>query len=249
MRVGRRSMLGLAGIALMLRALPVGARPPAEGFSRAAPGGAFPPPWREVSLPGITPNRHRIVDDDGTPVLDVVSRRSASTLVADFDTPVQAMRLAWRWRTDAWPQAARATAAEARDGDDFSLRLYLFFDYPLARLSLAERALLSVARTLRDQRLPAAALCYVADPRGLPGAVWPSPFTGRVRLMRLRADPTPGPWWTEDRDLHADFQRAFGAEHGPGMPGLAGVALAVDTDQAGGDVRSQFGDLRWLPGS
>lgn len=207
----------------------------------------MPPPWREEALPGIAPNRHRIVDDDGSPVLEVVSQGSASSLLVRFEAPWHATRLAWRWRTDGWPQAARNAAADARAGDDFSLRLYLFYDYPLARLSRTDRALLSMARAWRDPRLPAAVLCYVADPRGAEGAVWPSPYTGRVRLMRLRGDRMPGPWWSEDRDLQADFQRAFGEEHGPGMPALTGVALAVDTDQGGGEVRSRFADLRWQP--
>jgi hypothetical protein len=249
MKPGRRQALGLLASGLMPRAAPAHAQLPTALFSRAAPGGPLPAPWREATLPDITPNRHRIVDDHGVPVLELVSQRSASSVVAYFEAPLQATRLAWRWRTDAWPHAARASAADVREGDDFSLRLYLFYDYPLARLSLGDRALLSIARALRDPRLPAAALCYVADPRGRVAAVWSSPFTGRVRLMRLRADRSPGPWWAEDRDLHADFQRAFGEEHGPGMPGLIGVALAADTDQAGGEVHSRFADLRWGSGS
>jgi hypothetical protein len=61
--------------------------------------------------------------------------------------------------------------------------------------------------------------------------------------MVLRSGPRPGAWWSEERDLQDDFQRAFGAEHGPGMPPIAAVALAVDTDQAGGEVNGFFGDL------
>ena len=74
-----------------------------------------------------------------------------------------AQRLAWSWRTDAWPSGTGPLGEKA--GDDFSLRLYLFFDHPIERVPLADRLLLRLARSLHDPRLPAASLCYVADPR------------------------------------------------------------------------------------
>jgi hypothetical protein len=236
--------LAVAGLGAIPAGMP-GAQPPATTFAQATSGPGIPAPWQHESLPGVPANRYRIVDDDGVPMLEVLSQRSASSVFVRFEAPLRARELAWRWRTDAWPAAASSAAVGERAGDDFSLRLYLFFDYPLARLSMADRALLSIARSLRDPRLPAATLCYVADPRGPEGEVWPSPYTGRVRLMRLRADRSPGRWWGEDRDLHADFQRAFGGEHGPGLPAITGVALAADTDQGGGELRSRFADLRW----
>jgi hypothetical protein len=70
-----------------------------------------------------------------------------------------------------------------------------------------------------------------------------------VQVLVIRSAPAPGPWWTQERDIPADFRRAFGVEHGPGTPALTGVALAADTDQGGGALNAWFSDLRWtLPG-
>lgn len=218
---------------------------PPVGFAAQRPGAALPEGWREERVRGVAPNRHDLVEDDGRTVLRIASLGSASSLMWRFETPVRASRLAWRWRLDAWPRAAALATLGEKAGDDFGLRLYLLFDYPMNRVPIADRLLIRVARTLYDPALPAAALCYVADPRAAPGSVLPSPYTRRVRIMVLRSGAAPGPWWGEDRDLQADFQRAFGEEHGPGMPPIAAVALAVDTDQAGGEVNGFFGDLVW----
>ena len=85
---------------------------------------------------------------------------------------------------------------------------------------------LRMARALYDPTLPAATLCYVADPRVPAGTLMASPYTGRVQVMVIRSSAQPGAWWDEDRDLGADFQQAFGAEYGPGMPPLAAVVAS-----------------------
>ena len=220
---------------------------PTPGFADLAPGGALPAAWEVQTLRGIEPNRHRLVSGPGGTVLQIESRRSASSLVCRFDPPLRAERLAWSWRTDTWPAGTGALGEKA--GDDFSLRLYLFFDHPLERVPIADRLLLRLARGLHDPRLPAASLCYVADPRAPAETLLASPYTARVQVLVIRSAPAPGPWWTQERDIPADFRRAFGVEHGPGTPALTGVALAADTDQGGGALNAWFSDLRWtLPG-
>ena len=220
---------------------------PTPGFAELAPGGRLPAAWEEQPLRGIEPNRHRLVSGPGGTVLQIESRRSASSLVCRFDSPLRAQRLAWSWRTDAWPSGTGPLGEKA--GDDFSLRLYLFFDHPIERVPLADRLLLRLARSLHDPRLPAASLCYVADPRAPAETLLASPYTSRVQVLVVRSASAPGPWWMQERDIAADFRRAFGAEHGPGTPAITGVALAADTDQGGGSLNAWFSDLRWtLPG-
>lgn len=199
--------------------------------------------WQEQRVGSIPGNQFTVESDGGASVLRIDSHRSASSLVHRFERSQPLARLSWRWRTDAWPTGVGAHGE--KPGDDFSLRLYVMFDYPLPRVPLADRVLLRLARALYDPRLPAATLCYVADPRVPAGTVGPSPYTSRVQVMVLRSDARPGAWWSEERDLRDDFQRAFGTEHGPGLPPVAALALAADTDQGGGQVRSWFSDPRW----
>jgi len=246
----RRALLAAAAAGALAPVLGAPAEPRAAasltaGFSSLRAGSALPEGWREERLRGVAPNQHELVGIEGRAVLRIMSRRSASSLVWRFATPVRPARLTWRWRVDAWPAAAVRTAFGEKAGDDFGLRLYLLFDYPTSRVPIDERMLLAMARALYDPAVPAATLCYVADPRAPAGTIVPSAYSARVKLMVLRSDALPGPWWVEERDLLADFQHAFGAEHGPGMPPIAAVALAADTDQAGGELNAFFGDLEW----
>ncbi|MBP8310942.1 MAG: DUF3047 domain-containing protein [Burkholderiaceae bacterium] len=220
------------------------ARVPAiSPFSSAMPGPDLPGGWHEQRLRSIDANSFRMVAEQGQTMLRIESSRSASSVLHRLAPGLRPARLAWRWRTDAWPIANAAFGEKA--GDDFSLRLYLMFDYPLDRVPVGQALALRMARALHDPTLPAATLCYVADSRAPAGTLMASPYTSRVQVMVIRSAQQPGPWWNEDRDLEADFQRAFGAEYGAGMPPVAAVALAADTDQSGSRLTSWFSDLRW----
>jgi hypothetical protein len=251
---GIKPLLAGLGAAVSGLALPVAAQRVSEAgaareapltshFSGVPPGIAMPDGWHEQRLSDRSGNRYAVVQADSLSVLQIESRQSASSLLFRMPQPVRATRLSWRWRTDGWPDN-RAPFGE-KAGDDFSLRLYLMFDYPLGKVPFAQRLGLRLARALHGDLVPAATLCYVADPRVAADTVQASPYTARVQVMVLRSSEAPGAWWSEQRDLLADFQRAFGAEYGPGMPPIAAVALAADTDQGGGAVRAWFSDLQW----
>jgi hypothetical protein len=243
----RRAFLLQAGATAFAQALPstasaapaAGGAQPIRAFSTAAAGGTLPAPWRVQALRGVVPNRHALVTDEGSTVLEIASGGSASSLLHPLG-PVAAGRLRWRWKTDAWPSLG---GFGTRAGDDFAARVYLMFDYPLDRVPLAQRLLLGAARSLHGEDLPAATLCYLLDPRAPAGTLLESPYTSRVRMIVVRAPARPGGWWEEERDVEADFRRAFGEEHGPGVPPLRAVAVAADTDQGGGALRTRFGDL------
>jgi hypothetical protein len=214
-----------------------------SAFSRAAPGSPLPAGWQEHRLRSIDANRYRLVAEQGQTMLKIESNRSASSVLHRLPPGARPARLAWRWRTDGWPSSSAAFGDKA--GDDFSLRLYLMFDYPLDRVPLGQALALRMARALHDPTLPAATICYVADPRVPAGTLMASPYTSRVQVMVIRSAPLSATGWQEDRDLEADFQRAFGSEYGPGMAPVAAVALAADTDQSGSRVSAWFSDLRW----
>ena len=214
-----------------------------SAFSHTTPGGPLPAGWQEQRLRSIDANRYRLVAEQGQTMLKIESNRSASSVLHRLPPGARPALLAWRWRTDGWPSASAAFGDKA--GDDFSLRLYLMFDYPLDRVPTGQALALRMARALYDPTLPAATLCYVADPRVPAGTLMASPYTSRVQVMVIRSAPLSDTGWQEDRDLEADFQRAFGSEYGPGMAPVAAVALAADTDQSGSRVNSWFSDLRW----
>lgn len=210
-------------------------------FSDAKPDGVLPSPWEHRPLQNVPPNRLRLVMDAGSTVLEISSHASASSLIHPLSPTLPgAARLRWRWKAQGRPPQGRIGE---KAGDDYLGRIYLLFDYPMERVPAGQRLLLRAARALHDPALPAATLCYLMDPRAPAGTLLASPYTSRVRMIVVREDPGSGRWWEESRDLEADFQRAFGAEYGPGTPPLQAVAIAADTDQGGGRVETRFGDL------
>ena len=210
-------------------------------FSSGRPGGPAPPPWREQALRGIRPNSYALVEDAGGLVLEIRSAASASSLLHPIAGELaRARTLSWRWKTDG---IASREAFGEKAGDDYSARVYLMFDYPLDRMPLGQRLMLRAARALHGEEVPAATLCYLLDPRAAAETLVDSPYTSRVRMIVVRSAARTGLWWREQRDLAADFQRAFGAEHGPGVPRLRAIAVAADTDQGGASLRTRFGDL------
>lgn len=135
---------------------------PAGVFSALKPGAALPEPWKPLrvsSSKNLT--RYSLVDDGGVTVVRAESTAAASGLsrvisVSPADFPI----LAWRWKIS---NTLKSSDIRTRVGDDYPARVYVMFDYPLEKLSFAQRAKLRLARALHDPHLPAATLCYVWD--------------------------------------------------------------------------------------
>lgn len=226
---------------LALAAAPVAASAVAP-FSGAPPGEP-PAPWRIVTLPKIPrATSFRIVEQDGTRVLRVQADGSYANLLHDLQAdPTATPILRWRWRVASLSEATDLTR---RDGDDVPARLCVLFDLPLARLSVADRAAVRLARALFDPQLPAATICYVWDARLAPGTWLPNAYTARVQMLVLQRGVSAD-WKEERRDLRADFARAFPAEAAGGpLPPLRAIGISADGDNTGARSLAYFGDVR-----
>ena len=86
-----------------------------------------------------------------------------------------------------------------------------------------------------------------AVPAGPNGAVLPNAHTRRMRWMVLRGGESPlGAWQAEQRDLRADFLRAFGDETST-VPPLLAVLVGADADNTGGHGLGWLQDLVLRP--
>jgi hypothetical protein len=222
---------------------------PLAAFS-AGRGDAPPPAWRAVGLPGgkvplsAMLLDHRLVP--GAAVLRLASTASYGTLVHDLPLlPAQPQTaLAWRWRLD---QPVPGADLRQRAGDDAAVKLCVMFDQPLSRLSLGERSLLRLARTVSGEALPAATLCYVWDPQLPAGTVLANAYTRRMRWLVVDGSDSPlGQWREHRRPIAADFQRAFGDES-PSTPPMTAVVVGTDSDNTGGRSLAFVGDVKLSP--
>lgn len=235
--VTRRSFLSLGAAALLPRmARAQGAALP---FSSLEPGAPLPG-WLEPVIFGgsAKPNAFALVADAGRTVLRVRSNASASGLARKLRIdPAMHPRLSWRWKASRLVAGGRL---DAKEGDDFALRLYVTFDLDPGTLSLGDRMKLSLARAIWGDHLPVAALCYVWDAVAAPGTIAPNAYTDRVRMVVADSGPAQlGRWVARERDVAADFKAAFGMP----APAVTSVIVSADTDNTGEAVESWFGDV------
>jgi hypothetical protein len=251
----RSAALTSAGLALLLSLL-FTAAVSAQTQSRAialAPfsssGGEQPPaPWRVVGVPGgkIPLTIYSIADMDGRKVLRVETSKSYGNLVHDLSAVLAeaGSRLRWRWRLD---EPLRGADPRRREGDDSPLKVCALFDMPLAKLGLIERNVLRLARAASGEKLPSATLCYVWDSALATGTLLANAYTARVRIMVVNSgEQRLGQWVSHERDLAADFQRAFGEESDT-LPPLQAVLVGGDADNTGGRSLGWVGDVTLSP--
>jgi hypothetical protein len=200
----------------------------------AGPADAPMPPWREVLLPKQTlpKTRFAVVEFDGRRALRIESAASYGNLVHDLAPGAAAPRqLSWQWRLD---RPLDGAALQRKTGDDAAVKLCVMFDHALDALPFAERQQMRLARLLSGEDLPGATLCYVWDPQQPADSVLPNAYTRRMRWFVLQGRGSAlGEWRSEQRDLRADFLRAFGDE-AQELPRIKAVLVGADADNSGG---------------
>ncbi len=231
-----RAALLFAGILANSAATIADVPPPA--FSSLTPGQALPAQFRVISLPKIAINQFSFVAIDDKTVLRVDSSSSAGSVGLPLTAPRGTNTLLeWRWKISRVLDKADMSA---RSGDDYSARVYVFFDVPLASLSFVERSKIRIARALAGVDVPTAALCYVWTNTQRAGHTQWSTYTNRARMIVLQSGAANvNKWQGESRNVAADFRDAFGFD----APAVTGVAVGNDTDNTGERVTTWFGDV------
>ncbi|MFP4894990.1 DUF3047 domain-containing protein [Paraburkholderia sp. EG304] len=216
---------------------------PGIAFSTSEPGAPLPAGWKNLPVAhGKLMTKYTLVRDDHTTVLQADANRSASALMHEGDidlvhTPV----VAWRWKADGPIEGADNSVGSKEDAP---ARLVFVFDGDKSKLSLSERAQMSLAKRLGGQELPYATLMYIWSTTATPGTVIANPHTDRVQMIVVSGLPgDAGQWQSLRRNIVQDYERVF---HEP--PGrITGYGLLTDTDNTGTTTRSWYGDVQFLP--
>lgn len=146
----------------------------------------------------------------------------------------------FQWRADRL-----ITDADNRDPgkEDAPLRLVLAFDGDMRKLPPLERSKMELAALLSGQAVPYATLMYIWENRQPVGAVIQSAHTSRVRMIVAESGAARlGQWLTLERDVAADFERAYGEPPGP----LVAVGVMTDTDNTQSRVVGWYGPIEFL---
>jgi hypothetical protein len=208
--------------------------------------GRIGPAWRVAGLPGQKAplTRFTAVRIEGRDAIRIDADASYGNLVQDLPGQPAPRRLRWAWWLER-PNPAVDLANKA--GDDSAAKVCLAFDMPLERVPFVERQILRMARGKTGEPLPAATLCWAWGHTESAGALVPNPYSRRLRTIVLRnqADAT-GRWYEEERDVEADFKRAFGDESAELLP-LAALIVAADADNTHGHSSAFVASVRFGP--
>lgn len=198
-----------------------------------------PDAWEHMTLPGKAPTHFSYVRKDGRDAVAAVAISSASMKRRRMDVPPEALgTLRFSWQVPALIEQADMGL---RDREDSAVRIVLVFDGDRSRLSPADTMMSELARTLTGEEMPYATLMYVWCNRRAPGEVIVNPRTSRIRKLVVESGSANlGRWLDYERDIRADYIRAFGEPPGP----LRGVALMTDSDNTRSTARAWYGPVR-----
>jgi hypothetical protein len=150
-------------------------------------------------------------------------------------------RVRFSWKV---PQLMEQADLGLREKDDATVRVVLAFEGDRSRFSGRDAALSELARALTGEPMPYATLMYGWSNKRAPGTVLTSPRTDRIRKIVVESGPGRlNRWLDYERDIRADFERAFG--EAPGA--LVGVGIMTDSDNTRSQVRAWYGPLHLTP--
>ena len=195
--------------------------------------------WQHQTFPGKRKNRYSPVWREGRPAMAVQSDGAISAMRKVVHTPsgeIQAIRFSWK-------VAGLMTQADLLDAarSDSPVRIVLAFDGDRSRLSARDAMLSELARSLTGEEMPYATLMYVWSNQLPAGTVVSSRRTDRIRKMVIESGAGGlNRWLDYERDVRADFEKAFGEP--PGR--LMAVGIMTDSDNTGASVRAWYGPVQ-----
>ncbi len=195
--------------------------------------------WERVKIPGKAATQYSLVKVNNRSKLKAHAVSSASMLRKDLRIePEQLGQLGFSWQVQTLIDAADMAL---RDQDDSPVRLVLAFDGDRSQFSAKNAMLSELSHALSGRPMPYATLMYVWCNQRPVGSVIQNPRTDRIRKMVIESGRDRlGQWLTYERDIRADFEKAFGEPPGA----LIGVGLMTDSDNTRSQAQAWYGAIR-----
>lgn len=196
--------------------------------------------WEPLAFPNIKRHtEYQLVTDEGTKVVRARTDNSASGLLARVQIePGAHLTLRWRWKVSGVYDKGDA---RKKSGDDYPARIYVAFAFQPDRASFFERAKRATVSTLFGEDLPGNALNYIWANRLPVNTVIANPFTDQTQMIAVNSGATQaGHWVTVERDIVADYKRAFGTA----PPAIVGIGIMSDSDNTGESATAWYGDIQ-----
>ena len=180
--------------------------------------------WKIKEFAGKT--EYSIVNDTASAknwVLKAKSNNSASGLFVEKRIDLQKTPyLHWSWKTD---KLYSNLDESKKQGDDYVARIYIIIDGGLF-----------FWRTR--------ALNYVWSSSFKQGQTWANPFTANATMFAIESgEKNLGQWLDYSRDLRKDLKKLIGKK----VRYIDGIAVMTDSDNAGQQATTYYGDIYFSP--
>lgn len=194
--------------------------------------------WQTYRLPGKQPTVFSPVSMDGRNAMLAVASASASMLRQNLRIPASELqRVRFSWKV---PGLIEEADLALRERDDAPVRIVLAFEGDRSQFSAKNAMLSELSRVITGEELPYATLMYVWSKKRAPGTIVHNARTDRIRKIVIESGTENlNQWLDYERDIKADFERAFG--EAPGA--LLGIALMTDTDNTRSKAKAYYGPV------
>ena len=201
-----------------------------------------PLPWLHQEFPGKRATLYRYARTDGRDAVMVQAHSSASMLRQSVRVePAQLNHLRFSWKVPALIESADLSVRERADSP---VRVVLAFEGDRSKFSAKDAMLSELAQLVTGEPLPYATLMYVWCNNDRPGSVLVNPRTDRIRKLVMESGPGKLSQWLDyDRDIRADFIKAFGEPPGA----LVTIGIMTDTDNTRSNAQAWYGPVQLVP--
>lgn len=204
-------------------------------------GAATATTWEHQVFMNRRATRYQATEKDGRPALMAEALGSNSTLNLLL-TP-KAGVLPRRLHFSLFVPALNPSFNLSEKGEDDAVaRLILSFDGDRynGTWQARDHIVSELSGLIAGKPLPYASIMYVWDNRHPAGTVIPNPYTSRIRQIVVESGPARLNQWVDfDRDVEADFRKAFGEAPGP----MIGLGLMTDSNNSGASITAWYGPL------
>jgi len=179
--------------------------------------------------------------EDGTPIIVASSDNSISSVTTPLTAdPAVFQYLEWEWKIESVIESGDMTR---KDGDDFTARVYVTFDYDKSNLGFGDRIKYAAYKAFTSFDIPLRSLNYIWANKAEIGATGENPFSSWVQYVVVQSgNDLAGEWHIEKRNIVEDYRMVYGEE----PPPISGITIMTDSDNTGASTKAYFGKITLL---
>jgi hypothetical protein len=199
----------------------------------------LPDGWQNLTFKGINRHtRYMLKSEAGIYLIESISQASASGIFKEVNLdPKIYQRISWRWKVK---KTLEKGDARRKEGDDYSARIYVTFQYDPDKVGRWERIKFFTIKTFYGKYPPLGAINYIWANKLPKGESVDNAFTNRAKMIAIESgNSLAGKWVKEGRNLYQDYKELFREE----PPLISSVAIMTDTDNTGESAEAYYADI------